>query len=292
MSKMLFSAALVAGVLLMLSPPPPRPFPQDAAYLRAVADVHEFCAADFDQFCGAQIAQEPSPARRLATVFMDMEVVEEADMAADHGPKGHRAPLKIGRPQDDRCLRASYASLSEECAAAIALVDETAPAHKHHGVCPVMLGLSIAAVAGLVVLARKVRHKKRITKKLLDVLRGDLQLKALVEAKAGVEVPEPCQCCKGGKRAFLVGALLALGLSALMGPGSVFAASLLAAAFSAMARACLSCCKKTATVEPDAEAGEAPPAYDECCAEKETAKAAEAALKEVTVSQELKKPLL
>mmetsp|Transcript_21157 Transcript_21157/g.63146 ORF Transcript_21157/g.63146 Transcript_21157/m.63146 type:complete len:290 (+) Transcript_21157:71-940(+) len=289
MSKLLFSCALVAGVLLMLQPPPPRPFPQDAAYLRAVADVHEFCAADFDRFCGAQIAPEPSPARRLATVFMDMEVVEEADMAADHGPKGRRAPLKIGRPQDDRCLRASYASLSEECAAAIALVDETAPEHKRHGVCPAMLGLWIAALAGLSVLGAKLRHKKRITKKLLDVLRGDLQLKALVEAKAGVEVPEPCQCC--GMRAFLAGALLALGLSALTGPGSVFAASLLAAAFRVMARACLACCKKTeaAAVEPDAEA---PPAYDECCAEKETAKAAEAALKEVTVSQELEKPLL
>lgn len=292
MSKMLFSAALVAGVLLMMAPSPPRPFPQDASYLRALADVHEFCAADFDQFCGAKLAEEPV-ARRLATVFMAVDVVEDNE-DADHGPKGMRAPLKVGRPQDDFCLRANYPALSEECAAAIALVDEAAPEPKKHGVCPVMLGLTIAALAGLVVLARKVRAKKRVAKKIMDVLRGDLQLRALVEAKAGVSLPEPCQCGKGCGRAFAVGALLALGLSALLGPGSVFVASLLAAAFSAMARACVSCCKKASpAVEPvDAEA---PPAYDDV---KEAAKAAaveeaaKEALKEVTVKEELSKPLL
>ena len=65
---------------------------------------------------------------------------------------------------DDYCLRAQYEQLSEQCAAASALVDEAAAEMPHHkrGVCPVMVGLSIAFLAGLVVLARKFRAKKRV----------------------------------------------------------------------------------------------------------------------------------
>merc|ERR1719331_2056231 len=50
--------------------------------------------------------------------------------------------------------------------------------------CPVMLSLFLGALVGMVFLGRKI----------LEAIRADTQLQALVEAKAGVSVPEPCQC--------------------------------------------------------------------------------------------------
>ena len=64
----------------------------------------------------------------------------------------------------------------------------------HHGMCPVMLSLFLGALIGMVFLCRKIRAKKQIMKKILEAIRADTQLQALVEAKAGVSVPAPCQC--------------------------------------------------------------------------------------------------
>ena len=103
--------------------------------------------------------------------------------------------------------RLRYEALSEACAAAIALVDDAAPEdHHRHGVCPVLLGLAVFGVVAFLCLARKVRNKKRAVRAIFAAIRSDDVLKATVEAKAGVPVPEPCNCACGRRLsvAFLV----------------------------------------------------------------------------------------
>ena len=157
--------------------------------------------------------------------------------------------------------RLRYEALSEACAAAIALVDDAAPEdHHRHGVCPVLLGLAVFGVVAFLCLARKVRNKKRAVRAIFAAIRSDDVLKATVEAKAGVPVPEPCNCA-GGRR-LSVAFLVALCLSLLVGPPTVVVSALLAAAVSG----CLKACRGRATVAPPdyeavvAEEGKAPSA--------------------------------
>jgi len=280
MTKFLFTTAGVAAVLTLLSggrryapaplfgqprarprtdprparPPlrttrlPParrqRPFPADGAYLRALADVHDYCPDDYMRLCtkaGTEMEDAPKglqvQARRLATLLIDVRAVD-AD-AEDHGPSHHAAPLRLGRGRDT-CLRANFDALSTECQAAVALVDEAAEAMpKHHGACPVMVSLFFGALLGLVFLGRKVRAKKAVMAKVLEAIRADTQLQALVEAKAGVEVPAPCQC-KGGR--LLGAAAFAVVLSMLVGAPTVIFASLLSAACCKCCKCCRRCC--------------------------------------------------
>ena len=60
-------------------------------------------------------------------------------------------------------------------------------------------------------------------KKILEAIRADTQLQALVEAKANVSVPEPCQCRCGVFRA----AAFALVMSLLVGAPAVMVISLI-----------------------------------------------------------------
>lgn len=202
MTKFLLTTAGVAAVLTLLSGGRrQRPFPNDGAYLRALADVHDYCPDDFMRLCtsqGTEMEEEPAdeglvaPVRRLATLLIDVRAVD-ADAEA-HGPSRHAAPLRLGRYRD-MCLRAHFDELSTECKAAVALVDDAAEAMPHHhGMCPVMMSLFFGALIGMVFLCRKIRAKKQIMKKILEAIRADTQLQALVEAKAGVSVPAPCQC--------------------------------------------------------------------------------------------------
>ena len=134
--------------------------------------------------------QSDDAAKHLATLAAG---AVDADAEA-HGPSRHAAPLRLGRYRD-MCIRAHYDELSTECKAAVALVDDAAEAMPHHhGMCPVMLSLFLGALVGIVFLGRKIRAKKQIMKKILEAIRADTQLQALVEAKAGVSVPAPCQC--------------------------------------------------------------------------------------------------
>ena len=99
MTKFLLTTAGVAAVLTLLSggrryqseshlaardlaPPPPgpqgrprrplephrqRPFPNDGAYLRALADVHDYCPDDFMRLCtsqGTEMEEEPADVHR------------------------------------------------------------------------------------------------------------------------------------------------------------------------------------------------------------------------------------
>jgi len=230
MTKFLLTTAGVAAVLTLLSGGRrQRPFPNDGAYLRALADVHDYCPDDFMRLCtsqGTEMEEEPAdeglvaPVRRLATLLIDVRAVD-ADAEA-HGPSRHAAPLRLGRGRD-MCLRAHFQELSTECKAAVALVDDAAEAMPHHGMCPVMLSLFFGALIGMVFLVRKVRAKKAVMKKILEAIRADTQLQALVEAKAGVSVPAPCQCkCGLHFRA----AVLALVLSMFFTAPLVMVASL------------------------------------------------------------------
>ena len=239
--------------------PPParrqRPFPADGAYLRALADVLDYCPDDYMRLCtkaGTEMEDAPEglqvQARRLATLLIDVRAVD-AD-AEDHGPSHHAAPLRLGRGRD-MCIRANFDALSTECQAAVALVDEAAEAMpKHHGACPVMVSLFFGALLGMVFLGRKVRAKKAVMAKVLEAIRADTQLQALVEAKAGVSVPAPCQC-KGGR--LLGAAAFAVVLSMLVGAPTVVFASL----FSAACCKCCKCCRKCCGPKAD---GDAPPA--------------------------------
>merc|ERR1719213_563550 len=201
MTKFLLTTAGVAAVLTLLSGGRrQRPFPNDGAYLRALADVHDYCPDDFMRLCTSQgtemeeeLADEGlvAPVRRLATLLIDVRAVD-ADSDA-HGPSRHAAPLRLGRGRD-MCLRAHYDELSTECKAAVALVDDAAEAMPHHGFCPFMMSLFFGALIGMVFLCRKIRAKKAVMKKILEAIRADTQLQALVEAKAGVSVPAPCNC--------------------------------------------------------------------------------------------------
>ena len=74
------------------------------------------------------------------------------------------------------------------------MVDDAAEAMPHHGMCPVMLSLFLGALVGMVFLGRRIRAKRMTMKKILEAIRADTQLQALVEAKAGVSVPAPCNC--------------------------------------------------------------------------------------------------
>lgn len=246
-----FLLVAACASFLMLLAPRPFVFPEDGAYLRALADVHDFCPADFDRLCGAGLEEQVPVTRRLATLFMEVAVVDPEE--GDHAPSRKRAPLRLGG-REDFCLRSNYADLSAECASAIALVDDAAAAPKHH-VCPFMLGLSILAFGLFVVLARKIRAKKAVAKAIFEVLRGDTQLRALVEAKAGVSVPEPCNCQCGKK---LLGAfLVALALSLLVGAPTVVVSSLLAAGVSGCVRGCRRCCAAKVEAAEDVEAAPA-----------------------------------
>ena len=113
-----------------LEPHRQRPFPNDGAYLRALADVHDYCPDDFMRLCtsqGTEMEEEPAdeglvaPVRRLATLLIDVRAVD-ADAEA-HGPSRHAAPLRLGRYRD-MCLRAHYDELSTECKAAVAFCVE------------------------------------------------------------------------------------------------------------------------------------------------------------------------
>merc|ERR1719213_1278475 len=229
MTKFLLTTAGVAAVLTLLSGGRrQRPFPNDGAYLRALADVHDYCPDDFMRLCtsqGTEMEEEPAdeglvvPVRRLATLLIDVRAVD----AEAHGPSRHAAPLRLGRYRD-MCLRAHYDELSTECKAAVALVDDAAEAMPHHhGMCPVMMSLFFGALIGMVFLARKIRAKKQIMKKILEAIRADTQLQALVEAKAGVSVPEPCQC----KCVLLRAVASALLLSMFVGAPAVMVFSLI-----------------------------------------------------------------
>jgi len=233
MTKFLLTTAGVAAVLTLLSGGRrQRPFPNDGAYLRALADVHDYCPDDFMRLCtsqGTEMESEPAdeglvaPVRRLATLLIDVRAVDADSDAEAHGPSRHAAPLRLGRYRD-MCIRAHYDELSTECKAAVALVDDAAEAMPHHhGMCPVMMSLFFGALIGMVFLARKIRAKKQIMKKILEAIRADTQLQALVEAKAGVSVPEPCQC----KCVLLRAVASALLLSMFVGAPAVMVLSLL-----------------------------------------------------------------
>jgi len=233
MTKFLLTTAGVAAVLTLLSGGRrQRPFPNDGAYLRALADVHDYCPDDFMRLCtsqGTEMEEEPAdeglvaPVRRLATLLIDVRAVDADSDAEAHGPSRHAAPLRLGRYRD-MCLRAHYDELSTECKAAVALVDDAAEAMPHHhGMCPVMLSLFLGALVGIVFLGRKIRAKKQIMKKILEAIRADTQLQALVEAKAGVSVPEPCQC----KCVLLRAVASALLLSMFVGAPAVMVFSLI-----------------------------------------------------------------
>lgn len=281
-AKLLCTVAIAAaGLMILTAPRPPPPFPVDGAYLRALADVHDFCAEDFDAFCGAGVAvqeEEPVPARRLATMFLQLDVIDAEE--GSHGPGKNRAPLRLGR-REDYCLRANYKALSQECAASIALVDDAAVKPKHHGVCPFMLGLVIFTLIVFLCAARKVRAKKRAARAIFEAIRSDETLKATVEAKSGVSIPEPCNCQCGRRACKAI--VIAVCLSLLVGPATVVVSALVAAAVTG----CVKSCKRTS-------AEVAPPAYEEV--EKGEAKAEKAntdsLLSEATKTDSLKKPLL
>ncbi len=178
---------------------------------------------------GTEMESEPAdeglvaPVRRLATLLIDVRAVDADSDAEAHGPSRHAAPLRLGRYRD-MCLRAHYDELSTECKAAVALVDDAAEAMPHHhGMCPVMMSLFFGALIGMVFLARKIRAKKAVMKKILEAIRADTQLQALVEAKAGVSVPEPCQC----KCVLLRAVACALLSSMFLGAPAVMVLSLL-----------------------------------------------------------------
>ena len=105
----------------------------------------------------------------------------------------------------------------------------------HHGMCPVMLSLFLGALIGMVFLCRKIRAKKQIMKKILEAIRADTQLQALVEAKAGVSVPAPCQC----KCVLLRAVAFALLLSMFVGAPLVMVGSL----FGCCCCKCWKCCR-------------------------------------------------
>lgn len=299
MSKPLFLIAGVAGLMMLLSPPPPHPisYPHDATYLRAKADVHEFCEADFAALCGPEQLEAMKPPRRLTTVLMDVSVVDET--AGDHAPGPEAARLGLGGPKEEGCLRANYEALSKPCAASIALLDEAAAElpRKPRGPCPVMVGMALLGLLVFLGIVRKVRAKKRLVKKILDAIRSDADLKALVEAKAEAALPEPCTC--GGRKclkAALCAALVAVVLSFLVGPATVFFSAAFAAVVSKVVRSCATCCRaaKVADAPPDYEAVvEAP---DAVAVDPAAAKvAADAALKDASAppaEKPLEQPLL
>ena len=119
----------------------------------------------------------------------------------------------------------------------------------HHHMCPVMLSLFFGALIGMVFLARKIRAKRQIMKKILEAIRADLQLQALVEAKAGVSVPAPCQC----KCVLLRAVAFALLLSMFVGAPLVMVGSL----FGCCCCKCWKCCRGGCGPKPE----EAPEDY-------------------------------
>merc|ERR1719213_357883 len=135
MTKFLLTTAGVAAVLTLLSGGRrQRPFPNDGAYLRALADVHDYCPDDFMRLCtsqGMEMESEPAdeglvaPVRRLATLLIDVRAVDADSDAEAHGPSCHAAPLRLGRYRD-MCIRAHYDELSTECKALQALVEAKA----------------------------------------------------------------------------------------------------------------------------------------------------------------------
>ena len=73
-----------------LEPHRQRPFPNDGAYLRALADVHDYCPDDFMRLCtsqGTEMEEEPAdeglvaPVRRLATLLIDVRAVDASSSA-------------------------------------------------------------------------------------------------------------------------------------------------------------------------------------------------------------------
>merc|ERR1719409_756084 len=108
-----------------------------------------------------------------------------------------------------------------------------------------MMSLFFGALIGMVFLARKIRAKKAVMKKILEAIRADTQLQALVEAKAGVSVPAPCQCkCGVLFRAVAFALLLSMFVPAPM----VMVGSL----FGCCCCKCWKCCRGGCCPKPDA----------------------------------------
>jgi len=268
-----------------------------------MADVHEFCFEDFGALCAFD-APAPSALRRLTTVLMDVEVVDET--VGEHGPAPDAARLNLGGPREDECLRANYADLSRPCAASVAFLDGAyadlaVPVGGPRGPCPFVLG-GLGVLVLLCLAGRNMRAKNRAVRGVLDAVRADSALLEALAAK-GVAVPEPCQC--GGKkcvRAFLGAALFASLLSLLFGPATTLFSALFAAAASSAVKACAKCCAPAAAAdEPPAYAAvvadEAPDDAAAAKVQKDAAAAkvqkdAAAAVVDVTAAASLEKPLL
>lgn len=187
--------------------------PDDAAYLNAVASVHEFCAADFEALCG------DAPRRHLTEVVVEVFVAQDTDDNLDHVHS--RVPLMLG-PNGDKCLRRGLPEVSEACYASVARVDVVGqdqappPPFCGHPVFLLAVGLLVTVVC---VKAIKKRSKMRAIKQIVRTLHANQDLKARVEAAAGVKVPKPP--AKGCCRCFLA-ALVALfagyAVTLLLGP--------------------------------------------------------------------------
>ena len=97
-----------------LEPHRQRPFPNDGAYLRALADVHDYCPDDFMRLCtsqGTEMEEEPAdeglvaPVRRLATLLIDVRAVDADAEAHDPRATRRRSASVVTRHVPPRPLR-------------------------------------------------------------------------------------------------------------------------------------------------------------------------------------------
>eukprot|EP00633_Aureoumbra_lagunensis_P001780 CAMPEP_0197287688 /NCGR_PEP_ID=MMETSP0890-20130614/4305_1 /TAXON_ID=44058 ORGANISM="Aureoumbra lagunensis, Strain CCMP1510" /NCGR_SAMPLE_ID=MMETSP0890 /ASSEMBLY_ACC=CAM_ASM_000533 /LENGTH=298 /DNA_ID=CAMNT_0042757657 /DNA_START=46 /DNA_END=942 /DNA_ORIENTATION=- len=203
---------------------------EDVAYLHAVASVHEWCADDFDIFCGPE--KKEHSGRRLSLMMVSMSAVVETDDESVGTSKGEGAPLGLG-PYGDKCLRDAWDSLSAPCTTAISLADATKPQNFEHfppgGPPPPFLGCGFPLFGALLfifilLLAFKKHKKYKAITKIFSAIRNDPELKARVEKAADTKLPQPCcntdkkrNCCRHILSAF--SALLAgYVLTLLLGP--------------------------------------------------------------------------
>jgi len=165
---------------------------RDAPYLHAVAAVHEFCAEDFERFCGGDHHRR----RRLteevlvSVTAFDLEE-EEEDGEVDHSAAG--PPLALGR-RADMCLRRNFDRLSTACATSIAVVDNDTDYYSPPPSRPCFLWLLLALlVVPLCCVARRNKFKE-----FVDAIRNDEKLLPLVERSAGPlpETNHKARCCR------------------------------------------------------------------------------------------------
>ncbi|KAJ1446095.1 hypothetical protein M885DRAFT_547749 [Pelagophyceae sp. CCMP2097] len=210
------------------------------------ACLEEACSRELNELCARR--------RSLLSVLQVTLVVED-----DADAPGTAADFIMYDGAVD-CLFASYDVVSPKCRAALDERESMPPPPPP----PCMMATATLALAAVLIAATFVKARRGArrgaARKIFDALHADPQLKALVEAAAGVAVPAPtCASprCAGARCGVAVAAVVCLSLFAF-GPFATLLAAALCATIKLFRGAC---CRGAAPAAEAADVEAAAPAY-------------------------------